>query len=161
MKVKDFDHLMLKREAKYLLQGNEFEVQRKIIKGMAELHEFLAPFHVRTQNILLELGIYSKEDLRLAFKNDIISMGTPKGIGSKSYKQLLEVVKGEDIVSEKIAFRSNFPVYIQNFLKSIDIQNKYELFEFLRNKDLTRQYTNRKKTIQVLKEYLEKELTKQ
>lgn len=161
MKGKELDNLEFKREAKYLFHGQEFEMQRKIIKGMAELHEFIAPFHVRTQNILLELGIYSKEDLRLAFKNDIISMGTPKGIGSKSYRQLLEVVKGEDIVSDKIAFRSNFPVYIQNFLKSMDIHDKYELFEFLRNKDLTRRYTNRKKTIKVLKEYLEKELTKQ
>ena len=128
---------------------------------MAELHDFLAPFHIRTQNILLELEIYSKEDLRLAFKNDIISMGNPTGIGTKSYKQLLDIVKGEDIVSDKVIFFSNFPPYIRNFLKSVDIQNSHELFEFLKNKDVNRRYTNRKKTIKVLKEYLVKEMTKQ
>lgn len=161
MKVKENDSLEFKREVKYLFHGYEYEMQRNIIKGMADLHAFISKFHIRTQNILLELEIYSKEDLRLAFKNDIISMGSPKGIGAKSYKQLLEVVKGEDIVSDKIAFQSNFPVYIQNFLKSMDIQNKHELFEFLRNKEVNRRFISRKKTIQVLKEYLVKEMTKQ
>ncbi len=161
MKGKEFNHLVFKREAKYLFHGQEFDMQRKIIKGMADLHEFLAPFHVRTQNILLELEIYSKEDLRSAFKNDIISLGNPTGLGAKSYKQLFEIVKGEDIVSDKVEFFSNFPPYIRNFLKSVDIQNSHELFEFLKNRDVNRRFTNRKKTIQVLKQYLVKEMTKQ
>jgi hypothetical protein len=161
MKVKENDSLEFKREVKYLFHGYEYETQRCLIKNFAELHSFISQFHIRTQNILLELEIFSKEDLRLAFKNDIISLGKPKGIGAKSYNQLLEIVKGEDIVSDKIAFQSNFPVYIQNFLKSVDVQNNHELFEFLRNKDLNRRFINRKKTIQVLKEYLVKEMTKQ
>lgn len=159
--MKEFDHIVFKREAKYLFHGHEYEMQKNIIRGMAELHAFISPLHPRAQNVLLELEIYSKQDLILALKNDLISVGSPKGIGNKTYKQLLEIVKGEDIVSEKVQFQSNFPVYIQNFLKSLDIQNNHELFEFLKNGDVNRKFVTRKKTIQVLKEYLVKELTKQ
>lgn len=161
MQVKEFDNLAFKREVKYFFHGHELEQQRHLIKQMSELHDFISQFNIRTQYILLELEIFSKDDLIAAFKNDLISLGTPKGIGSKSYEQLLEVVKGEDIVSDKIQFYSNFPVYIQNFLKSVDIQNNYELFEFLKNVDVNRRFMNRKKTIKVLKEYLVKEMTKQ
>lgn len=159
MQVKEFDNLAFKREVKYFFHGHELEQQRQLIKQMSELHDFISQFNIRTQYILLELEIFSKDDLIAAFKNDKISLGTPKGIGSKSYEQLLEVVKGEDIVSERIKFQSNFPVYIQNFLKRLDIQSNYELFEFLKNSDANRSFLSRKKTIKVLKEHLVKEMT--
>lgn len=159
MQVKEFDNLAFKREVKYFFHGHELEQQRHLIKQMSELHDFISQFNIRTQYILLELEIFSKDDLIAAFKNDKISLGTPKGIGVKSYEQLLEVVKGEDIVSERIKFQSNFPVYIQNFLKRLDIQSNYELFEFLKNSDANRSFLSRKKTIKVLKEHLVKEMT--
>ena len=141
-----------------MIKDENNTITENLIKKQTRIDAFQSPLKKRTQNLLIKSGIYSKADLILAFKHDIISPGRPRGIGTSIHKELLDYLKDDDIISDEKLFLSNFPIYIQNYLKRMNIQDKNDLFDFLQYKETYKKLKGRKKTLEILKAFIDKEM---